>query len=217
MFKLFRRKKRGPTYKLCVSGSAVDICGQQGFKKAYEVGKEIAKVGAVLVNGATTGTPYEAARGAKAAGGMVIGLSPASSKKEHVNKYKLPLDYLDLVVYTGFDYTGRNLLMTRSADGVIFVCGRIGTLNEFTIAFEDKKPLGVLLGSGGIADEMEHILEVAKRGHKNIVFDTNPKRLVKKVLKMVKEKEAEVEHIEKKNHLTGKGYRTPAPQAIVPE
>lgn len=214
---MLKGKRNGPVYKLCVSGSAVNICGKDGFRLAYEVGKYIAKSGAVLVNGATTGTPFEAARGAKANGGMVIGLSPASSKKEHVNKYKLPLDFLDLVIYTGFNYSGRNLLMTRSSDAVIFACGRIGTLNEFTIAFEDKKPMGVLVGSGGIIGEIDTILSVAKRGHKNVVFDDDPERLVKKVLKLVIAKDKEARGIARKNHLSGRGYRTPAPQATDPE
>jgi len=70
---------------------------------------------------------------------------------------------------------------------MIFVAGRVGTLNEFTIAFEDKKPIGILTGTGGISDELDHILEVAKRGHPRIVFDDDPKRLVDKVLEMTKE------------------------------
>ena len=207
-----KNRKNKTLYKLCVSGAAVDICGPLGFKKAYELGREIAKSGAVLVNGATTGTPYEAARGAKKAGGIVIGLSPAYSKKEHVNKYKLPLDYLDLVIYTGFNYSGRNLLMTRASDAVLFVCGRIGTLNEFTIAFEDKKPIGVLTGTGGIVEELDDILKIARRGHKNIVFDSDPKRLVKKVLQLVRKGDREVRAIVKKNH-----NHSPAAQASVPE
>src|SRR3989338_4136639 len=211
-----KNRKNKTLYKLCVSGAAVDICGPLGFKKAYELGREIAKSGAVLVNGATTGTPYEAARGAKKAGGIVIGLSPAYSKKEHVNKYKLPLDYLDLVIYTGFNYSGRNLLLTRSSDAVFFVCGRIGTLNEFTVAFEDKKPIGVLTETGGMVEELDEILAIARRGTKNIVFDPDPKKLVKKVLKLVKAKDMEANKIDKKNRSHRKNG-VPAPQAIVPE
>lgn len=213
-----KHSKRAPkqSFKLCVSGAAVDICGPDSFQKAYILGQAIAKSGSILVNGATTGTPYEAAHGAKDAGGMVIGLSPAVSKKEHVNKYRLPLEYLDMVIYTGFSYSGRNLLLTRSADAVFFVCGRIGTLNEFTIAFEDGKPIGVLTGTGGVIDELPDILKIARRGSKNIVFDDDPERLVRKVLKMVRARDREVNLIDRKNHI-GKNHRTPAPQAIVPE
>jgi hypothetical protein len=85
------------------------------------------------------------------------------------------------------------LLLTRSSDAVIEICGRVGTLNEFTIAFEDRKPIGVLLGTGGAVEEIPHILKVAKRGSKNVIYDTDPQRLVKKVIKAVKEQNKSIE------------------------
>lgn len=184
-------------YKICVSGSARGRCSINAVKVSQELGKQVAKHGMVLVNGATTGIPYAAALGAKKAGGITIGLSPASSKKEHIRKYQLPTDHMDLIIYTGFDYSGRNLLLIRSSDAVIFVCGRIGTLNEFTIAFEDRKPIGILTGTGGITQEIRHILNVAKRGRGKIVYDHDPKRLVEKVIEMIEKEEGEVELDEK--------------------
>jgi uncharacterized protein (TIGR00725 family) len=180
-------------YKVCVSGSAeTEFCPPGTVEKAMEVGRLIAKAGAVLVTGATTGIPYYAAKGAKQAGGIVIGLSPAVSKLAHVKTYRLPLEYHDLIIYTGFDYSGRNLLLTRSADAVITIYGRVGTLNEFTIAFEDKKPQGVLTGTGGESDELKHILEIAHRGMGKVIFEGDPKTLVDKVMKRVKEEEKSV-------------------------
>lgn len=181
-------------YKVCVSGSAeTDFCPPGTVEKAMEVGRLIAERDMVLVTGATTGIPFWAAKGAKEAGGIVIGLSPAVSKAAHVKTYRLPLDYHDLIIYTGFDYSGRNLLLTRSADAVITIYGRIGTLNEFTIAFEDKKPQGVLTGTGGESDELEHILEIAHRGMGKVVFDPDPKSLIDKVMAKVKEDEKDLD------------------------
>ncbi len=183
-------------YKICVSGSAeTENCPPGTVEKAMEVGRLVAERGMVLVTGATTGIPYWAARGAKEAGGIVIGLSPASSKAAHVKSYRLPTDYHDLIIYTGFDYSGRNLLLTRSADAIITIYGRIGTLNEFTIAFEDKKPQGVLTGTGGASDELMHILEIAHRGMGKVIFDPEPKSLIDKVMKEVMETEKEVEEV----------------------
>ncbi len=179
-------------FKICVSGSAVDNCPTGAFKKAYEVGYQIAKQGAILLTGATIGIPEWATRGAKKGKGMSIGLSPASTKREHVNTYRLPTTNMDLIIYTGFDYSGRNLLLTRSADAVIEICGRVGTLNEFTIAFEDKKPIGVLEDTGGTSSEIRHILEVSKRGQKDVFFDTDPKKLVAKLLKVLRERDREI-------------------------
>ncbi|MDR3582113.1 MAG: LOG family protein [Candidatus Pacebacteria bacterium] len=174
-------------YKVCISGAADLKFAAPGTKeKAIEVGRLVAEAGAVLVTGATTGVPYWAAKGAKEAGGIVIGLSPAVSKAAHVKTYHLPLEYHDLIIYTGFDYSGRNLLLTRSADAVITIYGRVGTLNEFTIAFEDKKPQGVLTGTGGESDELKRILEIAHRGMGKVIFDPDPKVLVEKVLARVR-------------------------------
>jgi len=191
--------------KICVSGSAANNCGPGAFKKAHEVGAEIVKQGGVLVTGATIGIPEWSTRGAAAMakklrinGVSSIGLSPAGSKREHVKKYHLPTKHMDIIIYTGFDYSGRNLLLTRSADAVIEICGRVGTLNEFTIAFEDKKPIGILLGTGGAVEEIPHILMVGKRGSKNVVYDTDPASLVKKVMKMVRSRERNIEQAEKK-------------------
>ncbi len=181
-------------YKVCISGSAeTEFCPPGTIEKAMEIGALVAKHGMVLVTGATTGIPYWAAKGAKEAGGIVIGLSPAASKLAHVKTYRLPVDYHDLIIYTGFDYSGRNLLLTRSADAIITIYGRIGTLNEFTIAFEDKKPQGVLTGTGGESDELQHILEIAHRGPGKVVFDSNPKTLMEKVVTMIKADEKIVE------------------------
>jgi len=181
-------------HKICVSGAAeTGHCSPDVLEKTKVLGAEVIRQGAVLVTGATTGAPYWAAIGAKDAGGFVIGVSPASSETEHVQKYKLPVDYHDVIIYTGFGYAGRNLLLTRSADAVLIACGRMGPLNEFTIAFEDNKPIGVLTDSGGMADEIREILQKAHRGMGKVVFDSDPETLVKKVIDLItKEKVGEV-------------------------
>lgn len=181
-------------YKICISGSASTSVATPGTQEKTELmGRMIAERGMVLVTGATTGIPYWAAKGAKKAGGIVIGLSPAASKLAHVKTYHLPLDYHDLIVYTGFDYSGRNLLLTRTADAVITICGRVGTLNEFTIAFEDHKPQGVLTHTGGESDEIKRILTIANRGMGKVVFDDDPVKLLDKVQAMIEADEKRIE------------------------
>lgn len=177
-------------YKIAVSGAShVEHCVKNIEKISEEIGKEIARQNCVLITGATTGVPYFSARGCKKAGGISIGFSPAASELAHRKVYKLPLDYFDVMVYTGFDYTGRNLLMTRAADAVIVCCGRMGTLNEFTIAFEDRKPVGVLIGSGGTADLIKNIIKRPHRKGAKIVYDSDPKRLIKKLIVLIKKKQ----------------------------
>jgi len=177
-------------FKVCVSGAAeTEFMAPDAMEKVETIGRLIAEAGMITVTGATTGAPFWAAKGAKKAGGIVIGISPAATKQEHVELYKLPLDHHDLIVYTGFGYSGRNLLLTRAADAVITVCGRIGTLNEFTDAFEDQKPQGVLLGTGGTTEMIKDMLAQAHRGTGKVVFDTDPQALVQKVRAMIEEDE----------------------------
>ena len=175
-------------FKICVSGAAeTGHCAEGALEKAKELGREIVRHNAILVTGATTGFPFWATIGAKEEGGISIGLSPAADEREHIERYRLPVDYMDMIVYTGFGYSGRNLLLTRSADAVIVGCGRMGTLNEFTIAYEDEKPIGVLVGTGGTADMVKDIVERANRGPGKIIYEEDPKILVEKVITLVRQ------------------------------
>ncbi len=173
--------------KLGVSGAAeTGHCGINAYDQGLALGREIALQGAVCVTGATTGFPLWAAMGAKAAGGFVIGFSPASNEKEHIEQYNLPVEYHDLIVYTGFGYPGRDLIFTRSVDGMFFGCGRIGTIHEFTIAFEDSKPMGVYEGEWPTADEFRSILKNGHRPSDKIIFNSNANVLVKDIIEMIK-------------------------------
>jgi len=173
--------------KICVSGAAeTGHCGVGALEKAKELGREIARQGAIIVTGATTGFPLWAAMGAKEVGGISIGFSPAATEREHVETYKLPLDYMDLIIYTGFGYPGRDLLLTRSSDAVVFGCGRIGTIHEFTIAFEDDKAMGIFEGPWEMSGELKEILEKGHRPNEKIVFSNDPKEMIEKVIETIK-------------------------------
>jgi uncharacterized protein (TIGR00725 family) len=172
--------------KIGVSGAAeTGHCGIDALDKAKELGREIIRQSGIVVTGATTGFPLWSAMGAKEERGVSIGLSPASSEKEHVEVYRLPIDYMDLIIYTGFGFPGRDLLFTRSCDALVIGCGRIGTIHEFTIAFEAGMPIGVLQGSWSMDETIKLILERGNRPSDMIIFDDNPKRLVEKLTKMV--------------------------------
>jgi len=182
-------------YQICVSGAARGDSVETGKELAGEVAREIVRRGHLVVTGATRGLPYFAAIAAKIEGGhdiTSIGFSPAASRLAHVKKYQLPLDVLDTVIFTGFEYTGRNLLLVRSCDAVVMIGGRIGTLNELTIAIEERKPIGVMLGSGGMTDEVEHVLKAAKRARTGIIFDTDPVALVDQLINLIETKSSKL-------------------------
>lgn len=94
-------------------------------------------------------------------------------------------------------YVGRNVHLVRSSDALITIGGRIGSLHEFITAVESHKVVGVLLGSGGLADYIPTLINsVETKGldTKDIIFDTNPERLVKKIVKALDEKYSDFEH-----------------------
>lgn len=190
--------------KICVSGAAeTSHCGPNAMEIAKELGRQIVKQGAVLVTGATTGFPLWSAMGAKEAGGQSIGFSPASSAREHVEVYGLPLDYMDLIVYTGFGYSGRNLLLTRSSDAMVVGCGRVGTINEFSIVFEDGKLVGVLEGEWPTDEVIKDIMEKGNRPSERVLFDSDPAKLVARLIAQVEKEKVDEFKI----------YKNPGPQA----
>jgi len=178
--------------KICVSGAAeTSHCGDGALDTALELGREIARQGAVIVTGATTGFPLWAAKGAKEEGGFSLGMSPATTEKEHVESYGLPLDYMDFIVYTGQGYAGRDILLTRTTDAVILGCGRIGTIHEFTVAFEDHKPLGILRGPWMTDEVLKMAIDNGYRENDMVVFEDDPKILVQKMIALAqKQKES---------------------------
>lgn len=172
--------------KLGVSGAAeTGHCGVDALEKAKELGRQIVVQGGILLTGATTGFPLWSAMGAKEAKGVSVGLSPAANEREHVNAYRLPIDYMDLIIYTGFGYPGRDLLFTQSCDAIFIGCGRIGTIHEFTIAFETGRPIGVLQGEWDMDEQIKDILDKGHRENNKIVFDPDPASLVKKIIALV--------------------------------
>jgi uncharacterized protein (TIGR00725 family) len=179
--------------KIGISGAAeTGHCGLHALDMAKALGREVAEHGCVTVTGATTGFPLWAAMGAKEANGISIGLSPAQSERDHIETWRLPVDYMDLIIYTGFGFPGRDLLFTRSCDAILIGCGRIGTIHEFTIAFEDGKPIGILQGPWAMADELKDIIEKGNRPADKVIYDTDPKRLVERIIAMVEADKAEI-------------------------
>jgi uncharacterized protein (TIGR00725 family) len=151
---------------------------------AGRLGTAIAKNECILVNGATTGLPDLVAKAFRSYGGFALGISPASNRKEHLQRYGLPEDGADVIVYTGFGYKGRNVINVRSVDIVIIFGGATGTLNEFTIAYDEGKTIGVLEGSGGVADHIREIIKFCKKPTQGrVIFDKDPDTLVQSCLK----------------------------------
>ncbi|OGL22072.1 hypothetical protein A2707_01835 [Candidatus Saccharibacteria bacterium RIFCSPHIGHO2_01_FULL_45_15] len=195
-------------YQICVSGAASGDTVTTSHQLAYELGKAISAAGKTLTTGATVGLPHYAAMGAVSVTGkrgISIGFSPASSFREHVATYKLPTKEFDYINFTGMEYVGRDVHLVRSSDAVITVGGRMGSLHELATALESRKVCGILLGSGGLADYAPTLLEnIEAPGARDIIYDTDPARLVAKVIDALDKKYADFQHDGTDNHVSAK-------------
>ena len=146
---------------------------------SYQLGRAIAQHDCAIVTGACPGLPYDAVRGAKDAGGLTVGVSPGHNFSEHTIKYDSPWEGFDVIIYTGSGLMGREITGVRSCDIVIVVGGRSGTLGEFAIAYDEGKLIGVLRGTGGIADHIAELVRVInKETGAQVVENYDPDRLI---------------------------------------
>lgn len=125
---------------VAVIGSAA--CRPPVAEAAEAVGREIAQRGHVLVCGGRGGVMEAACRGAKAAGGLTVGILPGTDRRE-------ANPFVDVPIATGLG-EARNVLVVRAADAVVAVHGEAGTLSEIGLALKMGKPV-VGLGTWGIS------------------------------------------------------------------
>ncbi len=97
---------------------------------------------------------------------------------------------MDAVVYTGFGFPGRDLMLVRSSDAIVIGCGRIGTIHEFTVAWEANMPMGVLVGDWPTDEVIHNIIDNSDRKNENVIFEKDPKVMITKLIEMVRKKEA---------------------------
>jgi len=105
---------------------------------AEAIGCEIAKRGHILICGGLGGVMNAAARGAKKASGLSLGILPDENRQAAST-------YLTLSIPTNLSH-GRNYLVVLAGDGLIAVGGEFGTLSEMAYALKMKKPLVVMEG-----------------------------------------------------------------------
>jgi uncharacterized protein (TIGR00725 family) len=166
-------------------GSELDKCKTRSFT----IGRAIAQNNGILCTGACPGLPHEAALGAERKGGLVLGFSPAMNLADHVGKFKFPTSPY-VLVFTGMGLKGRNLICTRTCDAAIFIAGRHGTLNEFTLVYDEGegKVIGLLEGSGGFVDSViiPSLETTEKPSQAKIVSDRDPEALVRKIFEALR-------------------------------
>ena len=176
-----------PRMAVGVMGSSGGTIPPEVFQKLHQLGEEIGRRRYVLITGACPGLPHEAAKGAKSAGGIVIGISPALNFEEHVVKFRSPVQCYDVLIYTGSGLMGREIENIRSCDVVIFAGGRSGTLGEFAIAYDEAKIIGILEKTGGITQHLNEIVSfIAKETGAIIVSSPDPADLLNRLEQVYK-------------------------------
>ncbi len=178
--------KQGMKIKIGVMGSASGptLRNPHAVALARRLGEEVARRGCILITGACPGLPDKAAEGARQCGGFVFGISPAFSRREHLEIYGSPIEQYDMILYSGMGLMERDIVNIRSSDAIAIVGGGVGSLNEFTVAYEERKPIGVLTGTGGLSNHIPEILAFLHRRNdpERLVYDDDPERLIDRLL-----------------------------------
>lgn len=178
--------------KISVYGSAAGNIEDEIKEKAREIGRQIAKKGHILITGGCPGLPYEAILGAKEIGGKTIGYSPGLSLEDHISRFGFPAEGFDEMIFIPEDYKYweskktclkyRNVSSVTSSEAVVIISGRTGTLNEFTIAYDLGKNIGVLAGTGGITKFIpELVSDFGKPTDSKIIYEEQPGLLIAKL------------------------------------
>ena len=108
-------------------------CDAAAAQAAFEVGRLLARAGCIVVTGGRTGVMEAASAGAAGEGGTVIGILPGESADE-------ANPFVDVPIVTGLG-EARNVIIARTADGLIALTGEYGTLSEIAFALKFNKPV----------------------------------------------------------------------------
>jgi uncharacterized protein (TIGR00725 family) len=201
---------RAMALKVGAMGAASGTFTREAQEESYELGQIVARRGMVLISGAAPGLPLETARGCQEEGGLSIGISPALSLEEHAEVYQSPVEGFDVLIYTGSGLMGREIVNIRSSDIVVIISGHSGTLGEFAIAYDEGKLIGVLQGTGGIADivpELVHAID--KETGATIIYDSDAEQLIDRLVEYYVNS-----HYQKPSVFTRQGGQPAAPSVV---
>jgi len=178
--------------KISVYGSAAGDITEEIKEIARDVGREIARRNHTLITGGCPGLPYEAILGAKEEDGKTLGFSPALNLQDHIDRFKFPSQGFDELIFIPEDYDYkdlkktclkyRNISSVTNSDAVVIISGRCGTLNEFTIAYDLGKNIGVLTNTGGVTKFISDLVnDFNKPTDSKIIYEEQPKLLIAKL------------------------------------
>lgn len=131
-------------FQIGVIGYNDDRCTEVAKEIAYDVGKQVALSGSVLLCGGLGGVMEAACRGAKEANGTTVGIIPQDN-------FSFANQFCDIVICTGIGFA-RDFIVATSSDAIIAIGGGIGTLIEMSVGYMIKKKVVAISPSGGVSD-----------------------------------------------------------------
>lgn len=143
-------------------------CTKRVEELAIELGKNIGKMGFILLCGGLSGVMESVSRGAKLSGGLTVGLIPGIDKHQ-ANAY------IDVPIATGMGYA-RNTIVATAGDLIIALPGETGTLSEIAFALNLKKPVidlgdwGIsgMMKAGSVSEAMEIVVKLTKKDNPGV-------------------------------------------------
>ncbi len=149
-----KQKKLVRKLQIGVMGSAADLKYSRKMESiAFEVGRLVAESGNTLIYGAekdVDSLSTSAARGAKSAGGMTVGITYGRGKDVWDKTGNT-----DVIIASGLERGGgREFVLVNSCDAIIIISGGSGTLNESAVAYQLHIPIVAIVSTGGWADRL---------------------------------------------------------------
>lgn len=174
--------------KIAVFSSASREMSDANIKLAENLGHYLVEKDIELITGGCIGLPSIVAKTVFVNGGKTTAYYPDVSEVDLIKNRLLHNNdiegiYSEKKFYDGF--TKRSIKMIEDADAAIVFNGRFGTLSEFTVAAEERLPVGVIEGTGGISDEIRNLCTLVQRDivKDRIIFAKDYKTLIDKLLK----------------------------------
>ncbi|MSR88135.1 MAG: hypothetical protein EXS67_00575 [Candidatus Margulisbacteria bacterium] len=176
-----------------------DPAETDAFEMARRLGEWIARDGHAVVTGACLGVPFEAVKGVKSQKGMSIGFTAVTSPEAHEKEMGTPLSHYDRLECIPKDYQYydrlsvckkyRNVSSLAFCDVALFISGRWGTLNEFSIAYDMGKVMGVLTGIGKFSSKAESLVRFFnKDSDARIIYRETPELLYEDIMRILHER-----------------------------
>lgn len=148
------------------------------YKLAEELGRLLAQKGAIVVTGGKGGVMESAAKGAKKARGITVGVTKGKNRFTS-NKYT------DVEAVSGMEGYGDATMLVLSCDGLIALGGGVGTLQELSIAYRNNKPVVILNTGYGWSSKLANSY-LDERKKEKFVSAKTPIEAVSLLLKILK-------------------------------